>query len=510
MRALAAVRYVQAARRQIRPRSPAELARRLDPKFVVTPTIRLLSDVAVRAVTEPNQRDIVNTPPRTGKSQLLAVWLPVWALMEDPDMQIMVVSHSDDLAQEHSRKAREIIKEHADFLGYRLAQDKTAVGRWRVEGCKGGMLATGINSGPVGFGADLLLLDDVVKDAAQADSPAHRKRVLSEYQGSLSTRVHPGGSTVIVMTRWHEQDLAGALVEQEPGRWRCTNIPAVSEAGVPDALGRPPGVAMVSALGYTAEDFAEKRRTVGERFWYAQFQGVPSAPEGGLVKREWLDGWRMEPLEVRSPVMTVVAVDPSDSGQGDSCGLVAVSALPGGVRVMVADWSKPMTSDEWARAAVELAVKVGASEIAVEAFAARETYTRMVKEAIKRARARGVLDRPIRVSGWPPKGRPRVGDAVARSSALLQALEVGTCRLAGHFPDFEEKACTWQAGQHQPDSLAALVVGDDVLVHAVGRGWSIATPGAGTVGGAPDPFTAARGGGGSVTAMDDWMRRRVG
>lgn len=71
------------------------LGARLDPKFVVTPTIRLLSNIAVRAVEEPDFRDIVTTPPRTGKSQLLAVWEVVWALMRNPDLQIVLVSYSD-------------------------------------------------------------------------------------------------------------------------------------------------------------------------------------------------------------------------------------------------------------------------------------------------------------------------------------------------------------------------------------------------------------------------------
>jgi hypothetical protein len=153
-----------------------------------------------------------------------------------------------------------------------------------------------------------------------------------------------------------------------------------------------------------------------------------------------------------------------------------------------------MTSDAWALAAVRLAVEVGASEIAVEGFSARETYSRVVREALGRER----VGRPVKVSMWPPKGRARVGDAVARSAALLQALEVGTCRLAGHFPDFETKAISWQAGQHQPDSLAALVIGHDVCVHVAGREWDIAGP------------ALPSGQQGSGVLSLDWMRQKIG
>lgn len=463
---------VRGERRRWRPQSPASLAAFLDPKFRVTPTIKLLSDVAVRSVTEPDQRDCVSTPPRTGKSELLAVWTPVWALMRDPDLQIVVVSHGDDLAREHSRKARQIIKEHAGFLGFELAVDKTAVGRWRVEGRRGGMLALGINSGIVGFGSDVMIVDDPVKAAADADSKLHRERIVREWSGSLATRVHPGGSVMVVSTRWHEDDLAGYLLKTEPEKWHQTNIPAVSQSEVPDALDRPPGKAMVSALGYSAEHFFGMRRTVGERMWFAQYMGVPSAPEGDLIKQQWLDDWRLDCAPL-SPVKTVVSVDPADSGEGDEAGILACSLTSEGVVAVIADKSAQMTSDAWAKAAVELAVAVGASEIAVESFAARETYSRVVREAIK-AKDPG---RRIAVTAWPPKGSGRGGgDALARSSALLQALEVGTCRLAGHFGEFERQATTWQSGKHQPDRLAALVVGHDVLVHSVGREWQFASP----------------------------------
>lgn len=494
--ALTAARACQAARDRRRPDSPAELARRLDPRFVVTPTIRLLSDLAVRSVTEPDERDIVTTPPRTGKSRLLAIWTVVWALARNPDLEVVLVSYSDELAQAHSREARQLIAEHHEYLGIRLSADKTAVGRWRVEGHAGGLLATGINSGVTGFGADLLIVDDPVKDAAEADSKAHRRRVINEYRSTLATRVHPGGSVLLVMTRWHERDLAGELLASEPDVWRHVNIPAVAETGVPDALGRAPGVAMTSALGFTADHFAAARRTSGERSWYSLYEGVPSAPEGGLVKREWLDQWRL-PSAPLGPLKTVIGVDPADSGSGDSCGIVAASLTPEGVVAVIADQSAPMTSDQWARAAVDLAVDVGASEIAVEGFAARETYRRVVNDALRRTK----LARPIQVTTWPPKGTGRGGgDALARSAALLQALETGTARIAGHLPGLEGTAVTWQAGQHQPDALAALVVAHDVLVHSLGAQIHVVSP----------LDVARRAREGTMPPPPAWMRRRIG
>lgn len=501
---LIAARAIEAARKRQLPTTPAALASRILPTYRVTPAIALISDVLNTALVERDQRIVISTPPRTGKSVLAARIAVLLALSRNPDAEVVLVSYADSLAQEHSHAARALVAEHQELLGFRLSSDKTAVGRWRVDGRDGGLLAAGILSGITGFGADALIIDDPVKNAQEADSAAHRHRILNEFRSTLMTRLHPGASVVVIGTRWGEADLIGTLLADEPDRWQHVNIPAVSEAGIPDVLERAPGVAMTSALGRTAAEFDDIKRSVGSRAWYALFQGVPSSPEGGLVKRDWLDSHRLSVAPGR-PVYTVVGVDPSDSGSGDACGIVACSLTGEGVSAVVADVSAPMTSDQWARRAVELALEVGASEIAVESFAARETYQRVVRNAIMESKT----SRRITVTAWPPKGSGRGGgDAVARSSALLQALEVGSCVLAGHFPRFEEQAVSWQSGQHQPDGLAALVVAHDVLVHSVGKQWQVASPLAGSLTPKRDPLAVA--GRSPVTSMDDWLRRRVG
>ncbi|MCQ4360629.1 hypothetical protein KQR54_05620 [Mycobacterium gordonae] len=495
--ALAAARAIGSARQSRRPESPAELAQRLIPGYVVTPTIKLLSDELVRAVEEPDSRLVVTMPPRTGKSVLVSQVFPVWQLSRDPDAEVIVKSYGDALAEEHSAAARRLIAENAGVVGIELAADKQAVGRWRVAGHSGGMLAGGILSSTTGFGANVLVVDDPVKGAQEADSDAYRRRLIAEFKASLMTRLMPGASVIIVLTRWHPDDLAGALLAEPGSRWRCVNIPAVSTAGVPDALRRDrSGVAMTSAVGRTAEQFREIAAEVGSRAWAAMYMGTPSTPEGGLVKRHWLDDWRL-PAAPAGAVKVVVGVDPADSGEGDETGIVAASLATDGSIAIIADVSGRMTSDQWARRAVELARDVGASEIAVEAFAARATYTRLVVEVLPKYR----LNRPIRVTGWPPKGTDRgKGDAVARSTGLLAALETGRCRVAGYLPDFEAQAVTWEAGQHQPDRVAAVVVAYDVLVHAVTEPMGIVSP--------IDVIRRAREG--RMPDPPAWMRRRIG
>lgn len=471
LRALVAAHALTARRSRQRPATPAELGRRIVLNYRMTPAVALISDALLGAVIQPDRRVIITCPPRESKSTTVAVVGTLFALMTNPDERVILASYADSLAWEHSRTARALVEQNRDLLGFGLSADKTSAARWAVDGRTGGLLAVGITSGVTGFGAGLLLVDDATKNAAEADSAASRARVLAEFRATLMTRVHPGGSVVIIGTRWHEDDLIGSLLREEPERWTYINIPAVAETGIPDALGRAPGVAMTSALGRTRAQFDDLRRSVGERAWYALFEGVPSSPEGGLIKREWLDDWRL-PAAPPHPVRTVVAVDPADSGERDAAGVIAASLIADGTVAVIADGSAHMTSEQWARAAVALAIDLGASEISVEAFSAGTTYVRVVRETL----ARYAPNRPIRVTGWPPKGRSRRGDAMARSAALLQALEVGTCRIAGHLPELETAAVQWQAGQHQPDCLAALVIAHDVLAPVAGHRAAFAVP----------------------------------
>ncbi|CAN5223611.1 hypothetical protein BH11ACT6_BH11ACT6_05160 [soil metagenome] len=468
---LASARGLSTARGRRRPESLAQFAARLDPRFNITPTIALIGDALDEALRTPDSKLALSLPPRSGKSRMVSQVLPVKVLAENPDAKVILASYADSLAEEHSREARRLIIEHGESLGISLATDKASVSRWRIDGYDGGLLAGGVLSGLTGHGADVLIIDDPIKNQQEADSPTYRRRLMHEYQSTLSTRLMPGATTILIATRWHEDDLLGTLVAQDPDGWTYLNVPAISTAGVPDALHREPGVAMISALGRTGDQFAEIRRGVGERTWAAMYLGVPSAPSGGLIRRDWLDTWR-QPVAPTAPTKVVVAIDPADSGQGDETGIVA-TAMAGGVVSLVADASGLYTSDEWAMRAVRLALDVGASEISVEAFQSGTTYVRVVKEALARSKP----NRYITVTPWPPRGSGRgKGDSVARAAAFLQAAEVGTFRLAGHHPEWEQQAVGWQPGMHQPDRVAAAVIGHDVCVHSAGGQVTILGP----------------------------------
>ena len=328
------------------PSTPHELGARLDPaRYRITPSVAVVGNAVAEAIREPDARLIITMPPRESKSTTAAVFGTLVALRRNPDTEVILASYGDDLAEKHSRTVRSLITEHGDLLGLRFDPAKTSAGEWTLDGHRGGLAARGILSAITGRGADLLIVDDAVKNAAEADSPTYRQRVVDEFRATLLTRVHPGGSVVIIGTRWHSSDLIGTLLTEEPERWQHINIPAVAETGVPDALRRSPGQAMTSAVGRTPEHFADLRRSLGERSWWAEFMGQPASPEGNVIRREWLDMWRLSTLPERF-TRTVVGVDPSDSGQGDAAGIVAASLTRDGAVVIHCDISAPMTPEQ--------------------------------------------------------------------------------------------------------------------------------------------------------------------
>jgi predicted phage terminase large subunit-like protein len=170
-----------------------------------------------------------------------------------------------------------VITEFGDALGVALAADSRATGQFRL--AQGGeYFAAGVRGPITGRRADLVIVDDPVKSWAEAESAALRDGLFDWYRAELSARLKPGGRVVLIMTRWHRDDLAGRLAEAETG-WECLRLPALAEAG--DVLGRPEGAALWPEWADEAA-IARRRREVGERMFAAMYQQAPRAPDAAL------------------------------------------------------------------------------------------------------------------------------------------------------------------------------------------------------------------------------------
>lgn len=246
------------------------------------------------------KRLIVSMPPRHGKSELLSVHAPVWFLERNPKREIIPASYAISLSRKFSRKARKL----AEKVGLALNPKVAQASEW--ETAEGGRVyAVGVGGGIAGHGADILIVDDPVKNVQEASSPLIREKTWDWFISEAMTRLSPTGAAIVIMTRRHEADLIGSLVDgrdAESGevedddletvvsktgdeRWEYIRIPAISE-GAGDPLDRPEGAALWPTRWPIEALQAIRKR--GEWLFAALYQQRPTPRSGGLFHKEWL------------------------------------------------------------------------------------------------------------------------------------------------------------------------------------------------------------------------------
>ena len=247
----------------------------------------LVSEYLERLVRREIKRLIVEFPPRHGKSELISHWFPISYLETFPREHVILASYEADFAANWGRKCRNSIQENQDKLRLRLKKDTTAVNRWEtMEG--GGMVTAGVGGPITGRGADCLIIDDPVKNAEEAYSLTRRERIWDWWRSTAFSRLEPNGIVIIIMTRWHKDDLAGRLLKEiesgEGEKWEIIKLPALAEKG--DLLGRPEGVPLwPDRFGDSA--LKKIRVAIGSVFWASLYQQDPTDKEGGLFQRKW-------------------------------------------------------------------------------------------------------------------------------------------------------------------------------------------------------------------------------
>lgn len=255
-------------------------ARRMFPGYRSATHIDRLIEALEWAVSTPDARLIVTLPPRHSKSVHVSELLPAWFLGRNPGKRIIAASHSASLAYTFSRRVRNQMLHGAwPFFGVKVADDKGAVQAWDIEGQRGGYVAVGVGGSPTGQGGDGIILDDVLRSAADASSQTVRDSIWEWYQGTIRTRLEPGGFIVLTATRWHEDDLTGRLLGAMSAggeQWRHVHMPAINDKGEPLWPERWP-----------TEALERIRNAVGSRVFEAQYQGRPAPDAGNVFNRDW-------------------------------------------------------------------------------------------------------------------------------------------------------------------------------------------------------------------------------
>lgn len=267
---------------------------------------------------------IIEMPPRHGKSETTTVRFPVYRLEDDPSKRVIIGAYNDTFAAKFGRKARRA----ALVAGVTLSTDRNAADDWETtEG--GGVRSVGVGAGITGHGGDLIIVDDPVKNREEAESETYREKVWEWFTDDLYTRREPGAAVIVIMTRWHEDDLVGRILASDHApKWTVIRLPALAEPG--DALGRSVGEALWPDR-YPVDELASIKTLQGSYAFNALYQQRPSAPEGGLFKRTWWKYYERPPAKfdmiVQSWDMSFKDTKGSDFVVGQVWGVLGANAF---------------------------------------------------------------------------------------------------------------------------------------------------------------------------------------
>ena len=311
-----------------------ELARRhlLDfttytyPAYEVNWHHRLICEHLDGFATLRHQRLMIFAQPRSGKSELVSRRLPAYILGRDPNATIIAASYGSDLARRMNRDVQRII----DSPEYRRLFPNTQLWGKNVRSVadgsylrnsdlfeiveyRGYYMASGVGGALTGMGSQFMILDDPVKNRKEANSATYRQSVWEWYTSTFYTRLAPGGNILLIVTRWHEDDLAGRLIaaakaDPKADQWTVLNLPAVAEDPVAPYDPRQPGEVLWPTR-WDAAEMARKRAVVGERDWASLYQQRPAPDEGEIFKRHHWRYW--QPRGANLPPVTVTMADSS-------------------------------------------------------------------------------------------------------------------------------------------------------------------------------------------------------
>jgi len=306
-----------------------------------------------------SRRLIISVPPRHGKSELVSRRLPAWILGNLPDTSIIATSYSADLASRLNRDVQRIIDSEAYqklFPDTRLndSNSRTVAGSYlrnsdvfEVVGHKGCYRSSGVGGGITGMGAHWLIIDDPIKNREEADSPTIRQNIWDWYTSTLYTRQQQDARILVVMTRWHAEDLAGKLItlardDTRADQWQVIELPAIAEHHRPAYDPRSEGEALWEDL-FPIRKLEQMRASIGDYEWAALYQQRPRAgggvewPESYFAEDIWFDEW---PASIQTRVIGVDPSKGSSSRHGDYSAIVRLGRATDGKLFVEADLAR--------------------------------------------------------------------------------------------------------------------------------------------------------------------------
>lgn len=268
---------------------------------------------------------VIETPPQHGKSMTLTETLPSWVMGRFPEWRIILGSYNDESAERFARRNKEKVRAFCGQLfGVEIGKIDRAV-EFELNGHLGRLISRGIMSGVTGNPANLMIIDDPIKNRSEADSPTYRKKLWDEWQNSFKSRLAAHAKVIVIATPWHEDDMLAGLLRTEDNI-KLIRLPVEAEAN--DPLGRGVGEALCPELGKDNAWLQQFKASYqasaegGQRAWSSLYQCNPRVEGGNLVKRDW---WReYDPAETPAFATEVISVDAAFKG-ADNNDYVAIT-----------------------------------------------------------------------------------------------------------------------------------------------------------------------------------------
>lgn len=331
-------------------------------------------------IDKRSPRLMIFAPPRHGKSELFSRMFPAWALGKNPDLSLIATSYAADLSSRMNRDVQRIIDSdeyHSVFPETHL-NGKNIVARsagalrnsdiFEVVNYNGVYRSAGVGGGITGMGGEIGIIDDPVKDAKEANSETVRRAVLEWYETTFYTRIAPGGGILLAMTRWNEDDLAGALLKKNPDEWKVLKFPAIATH---DEKHRKEGEALHPERWHL-KALLKTKKTISEYSWGALYQQNPKKKGGNLIKGDWFKRYTQLP-ELHRIIITCDTANKTKTANDYSVFLCAGIDAADNVHVLDVKrgkWKSPdlitTAKDFWNKHKRKAGEYLGASEFYIE------------------------------------------------------------------------------------------------------------------------------------------------
>lgn len=316
----------------------------------------LMLSAAERCINTPYGRLMLFMPPGSAKSTYGSVIVPSYAMGKVPGFRVIAVSYGSDLARKLGRKARAVVRQpkFKALFDTEISAESSAADEWALANGSEYMAGGLVNGAITGNRANLVVVDDPIKGRSEAESDIVRQRVAEAFDDDVKTRLLPGGSIIIIQTRWHEEDLAGSILPldyagesgiihcRDGQDWEVICLPAMAERA-DDPLGRKPGE-------YLWPEWFDRRHWAQfenkPRTWASLFQQRPAPEEGDLFQRSWLRYYNK--LPARSTLTVYGASDYAVTADGGDYTVHIVVGIDVEGRIWILDlWRDQTASDVW-------------------------------------------------------------------------------------------------------------------------------------------------------------------